>query len=122
MDEVLHPGVVGIARGRGAIDPALVVLEQLAAPVAVIERWIGQNVVGLEVGMLVGVEGVAVRDLCVDAADGEIHLGQAPGGVVGFLAVYRNVAELAAMGFDKLLAADEHAARTAAGVVDATFV
>ena len=26
VDEVLHPGVVGVARGRRAVDPALVVL------------------------------------------------------------------------------------------------
>ena len=36
MNEVLHPGVVGVARGRRAAGPALVVLEQLAAPVAVV--------------------------------------------------------------------------------------
>ena len=36
MNEVLHPGVVGVARGRRAVGPALVVLEQIAAPVAVV--------------------------------------------------------------------------------------
>ena len=72
--------------------------------------------------MLVVVEGVAVGDLRVDAADGEVHLGQPPGGVVGLLAVDGDVAELAAVGLDELLAADEHAARAAAGVVDAALV
>jgi hypothetical protein len=67
-------------------------------------------------------EGVAVGDLCVDAADGEVHLGQAPRGVVRLLAVDGDVAELAAVGLDELLAANEHAARAAAGVVDAAFV
>ena len=61
VDEVLHPGEVGVARGRRAVDPALVVLQQLAAPVAVVERRVGEDVVGLEVGVLVVVEGVAVR-------------------------------------------------------------
>ncbi len=82
VDEVLHPGEVGVARGRRAVDPALVVLQQLAAPVAVVEGRVGQHVVGLEVGVPVVVEGVAVGDLRVDAADGEVHLGQPPGGVV----------------------------------------
>jgi hypothetical protein len=68
------------------------------------------------------VEGVAVRDLRVDAADGEVHLGEAPGGVVGLLAVDRDVAELAGVGLDELLALHEHAARAAAGVVDAALV
>ena len=122
VDEVLHPGEVGVARGRHAVDPALVVLEQLAAPVAVVERRVGQHVVGLEVGVPVVVEGVAVGDLRVDAADGEVHLGQPPGGVVGLLAVDGDVAELAAVGLDELLALHEHAARAAAGVVDAALV
>jgi hypothetical protein len=122
VDEVLHPGVVGVARGRRAVDPALVVLEQLAAPVAVVEGRVGQHVVGLEVGVPVVVEGVAVRDLRVDAADGEVHLGEPPGGVVGLLAVDGDVAELAGVGLDELLALHEHAARAAARVVDAALV
>ena len=97
-------------------------LQQLAAPVAVVERRVGQHVVGLEVGVLVVVEGVAVGDLRVDAADGEVHLRQPPGGVVGLLAVDRDVAELAAVGLDELLALHEHAARAAARVVDAALV
>ena len=72
--------------------------------------------------MRVVVEGVTVADLCVDAADGEVHLCKTPSGVVGLLAVDRNVAELAAVGFDELLAGDEHASRAAAGVVDAALV
>src|SRR3989338_9606332 len=76
----------------------------------------------LVVRALVVVEGVAVGDLRVDAADGEVHLGEPPGGVVGLLAVDRDVAELAAVGLDELLAGDEHATRAAAGVVDAALV
>ncbi|MEA3220284.1 MAG: hypothetical protein OZX49_01390 [Immundisolibacter sp.] len=63
-----------------------------------------------------------MRDLCVDAADGEVHLGQPPGGVVGLLAVDGDVAEPAGVGLDELLALHEHAARAAAGVVDAALV
>jgi len=72
--------------------------------------------------VLVVVEGVAVGDLGVDAADGEVHLGKAPSGVVGLLAVDGDVADLAAVRLDELLTADEHAARAAAGVIDAAFV
>ena len=57
------------------VNPAFVILEQLAAPVAVVEGRIGQHVVGLEIRVPVVVEGVAVGDLRVDAANGEVHLG-----------------------------------------------
>jgi len=87
VDEVLDPGEVRVARRRHAVGPALVVLEQFAPPVAVVEGRIGQDPIGLEVRMAVVVEGVAVGDLGVDAADREVHLGQAPGGVVGLLAI-----------------------------------
>jgi len=72
--------------------------------------------------MAVGVEGVAVGNLRVDATDGKVHLRQAPSGVVGLLAVDGNVANLAAVGLDELLAADEHAPRSAARVIDAALV
>jgi hypothetical protein len=61
VDEVLHPGEVGVARRRHAVLPAHVVVQQLAAPVAVVEGRVGEHVVGLEVGVAVVVEGVAVR-------------------------------------------------------------
>jgi hypothetical protein len=112
----------GVTRGRHAVDPTLVVLQQLAAPVTVVEGRVGQHVIRLQVRVLVVVEGVAMADLRIDAADGEVHLGEAPGGVVGFLAVDGDVAELAAVGLNELLARDEHATRTAAGVVDAALV
>ena len=122
VDEVLDPGEVGVARRRHAVHPALVVPEQLAAPVAVVERRVGEDVVGLEVGVAVVVEGVAVGDLGVDAADGEVHLGQAPGRVVRLLAVDADVADAPGVGLDELLALDEHAAGAAARVVDAALV
>ena len=50
--------------------------------------------------------------------DGEVHLGQAPGALVGLLAVDRDVVAAAAVGEDELLGLDEHAAGTAARVVD----
>jgi len=47
MDNVLHPGIVGVAGMRHAIVPALVLANPLAAPVAHIEGWIGKDEVGL---------------------------------------------------------------------------
>src|SRR5262249_27227472 len=61
-------------------------------------------------------------NLGVDATDCEVHLRQTPSRVVGLLTVNGDVAELAAVGLDELFTADEHPARTAAGVVDAAFV
>ena len=53
----------------------------------------------------------------VDATDGEVHLGQAPGGVVALLAIEGELADAAAMGFQKPLGLHEHATRAAARVI-----
>ena len=73
MDDVLHPGKVGVARRWHAVLPALIHHQQITTPVADVEGWVGENKVGLEVREAVIVEGVAVRDLAVDATDGEVH-------------------------------------------------
>jgi len=122
MDEMLDPGVVGIAHGRHPIDPALVILQQLASPVAVIERRVGEHKVGLEVRVAVVVKGVTLSYLGIDAADGEVHLGQAPGGVIRFLAVNGDVPEPAGVHLDEPLTLHKHAPRAAAGIVDPSFV
>ena len=82
VDEVLNPGVVGVADGRRAVAPAHVVGQQLARPVADVERRIGEDVVGLEVGVQVAQEGVGGlrAEVGLDAADGEVHVRQPPGG------------------------------------------
>ena len=75
--------------------------------------------------MAVVVEGVALGDLAaVDAADGEVHARQAPGGVIRLLAVDRDVGlGLAAVAvplrvrLDELHGLHEHARRAAAGIV-----
>src|SRR5205085_10521396 len=82
------------------------------------------DVIGAEVGMevaaaSVGVLGTKVR---LDAAQGEVHDGEAAGGGVALLAVDADVAELAAVGFDEFLRLHEHAAGAAAGIVDAALV
>ena len=87
VQEVLHPGEVGVARWRDAVLPPLVVSQPLAAPVRDVEGRIGEDVVGPQVGVAVVVEAVPVLDPALDAPDGEIHPGHPPGGVVGLLPV-----------------------------------
>ena len=122
MLEVLHPGEVGVAlgrdaelmnsaaftlraafgsRSRSARLPAHVVV--LAEPVGVVEGRVGQHIVGAEVGMEVSAEGVGMlgAEVGLDAAQGEVHHGEAAGGGVALLAVDADVAELAAVGFDE---------------------
>ena len=114
--DVLHPGEVGVALGRDAVLPALVVGEPIAAPVGDVERRIGHDEVGLEVGKAVVVEAVALRDLALDAADGEVHLGEAPSRVVRLLAVDRDV------GFDTLRHLPAPGSESGAGVAVARGV
>ena len=82
MDNVLHPGEVSVALGRDAVYPALVLGESLAAPVGDVKRRIGENEVGLEVGMAVVAEAVAMGDLPLDAPDRQVHLRKLHGRVV----------------------------------------
>ena len=79
---------LALPAGGSAVFPALVVFQQFAAPVAVVEGRIGEDVIGLEVRVQVAVEavGVFLAEVVLDLPDGEVHLGQPPGGVVGFLA------------------------------------
>ena len=79
--------------------------------------------------MAVVVEGIAVGDLALDAADGEVHLGEPPRRVVRLLAVDGDVAARPAavavargVRADELDRLDEHAGGAAAGVVDAAPV
>lgn len=52
VDEVLNPGVVGVADGRIAEGETFVAAEDWAGVVGDIERRVGEDEVGLEVGML----------------------------------------------------------------------
>jgi hypothetical protein len=122
IDEVLDPCKVRVAGGRHPVLPALVVLELVASPITVIEGRVGQHEVGLQIGVLVIVEAVAVGDLRIDPPDGEVHLRQPPRRVVGFLPVDGDIADPPAVGLNELLTADEHAARAAARVVHAALV
>ena len=70
MDDVLHPGKVGVALGRRAVLPVLVMDEPFATPVGDVERRVSEDEIRFEVGMTVVVEAVAMCDLPFDAADG----------------------------------------------------
>lgn len=72
-------------------------------------------------------EGVTLLDLAVDPADGQVHLGEAPRGVVELLAVDANrradaAAVVRSVGLDELYGLHEHARRAAARVIHATAV
>src|SRR5437867_11517173 len=122
MDEVLHPGEVGVPAWGKAELPARVVV--FAEPVGVVEGRIGEEEVGAEIGMEIAPEGVGLlfAEIGFDAADGEVHHGETAGGGVALLTVDADVAELAAVGFDEFFRLHEHAAGTAAGIVNAAFV
>jgi len=47
-------------------------MPQLTALVAYIERWVGEDVVGFEVGKVIVVEAVAMDDMAVDADVGAV--------------------------------------------------
>src|SRR6266487_2409417 len=101
MDEVLHPGEVGVAARGKAELPARVVV--FAEPVGVVEGRIGEDEVGAEIGMEVVPEGVGLlfAEIGFDAADGEVHYGEVARGGVALLTVDADVAEVAAVGFDE---------------------
>ncbi len=86
-DDVLHPGEVGVGLRGARVTPAAVV--GLAGPVGHVERRVGQDVVGLEIGQLVVGKGVGPRSPSPGGpgVDGEVHLGQAPGAFIGLLPV-----------------------------------
>ena len=87
VNEVLDPGVVGIPGWRDAVLPAFVFSERFAAPVAVVEWRIGKDIISLEVRVQILVEavGMFLPEIVLDLTDGKVHLGETPGGVVGFL-------------------------------------
>ena len=70
VDEVLHPGEVRVPLGGQAVLPPHVLVA--AVPVRIVERRIGQHVIGLEVFVQVAAERVGVLGAVVafDAANG----------------------------------------------------
>ena len=62
---------------------------------------------------------VTHAEIGADAADGHVDLRHLPGVGIGLLAEDRDIAAVAAVGLDELEGLREHAARAAAGIVDA---
>ena len=133
VDHVLHPGEVGVSDRRRAVLPAPILPQASTSPVGNVERRIGQNVVGLQIGMPVVVESVSMGNLALDASDGQVHLGQSPSRVVRFLAVdgdvgpdaprkLATVAVAGGVGADELHRLHEHPRGAAAGVVDPALI
>src|SRR5680860_242501 len=135
MDKMLNPRVVSIAYRRCSIFPPNIVGKRGTGPVRHIERWIGDDVVGLEGGELVAEERVRPFDFAVDAPDGEVHQSQPPGSVVGLLTVDGDVATDGGTDFGPLAVAitggvglhelgglHEHATGTAARIEDTALV
>ena len=87
VEEVLHPGVVGVARGRLTERPAGGFAQAVAAPTAHVERRIGQDVVGLPILVQVGMETVGgfQAEISFDAANCEVHPCEPPRGGIAFL-------------------------------------
>ena len=122
MDEVLQPGIVGIAHRRHAVFPAGIVAQLLAAPIADVEGRIGKDKIRFQVGVAVIQEGVAQFQFGVNAANGQVHARQAQGGGVGFLPENRKVFDVALMVEHELFALHEHPAAAAAAVIHAPVV
>ncbi|GIW55790.1 MAG: hypothetical protein KatS3mg082_2194 [Nitrospiraceae bacterium] len=125
VDDVLHPGEVGVAHRRHAVLPRASSRSRSPPQSLTLKGGLARMKSALRSGKRSSWNAVAVGDCAVDAADGEVHLRQPPGGVVRLLAVDRDVAlrlpplPLPCVRADELHRLHEHAARAAAGVVDA---
>ena len=108
-----------------------VLLQELAAPVAVVEGRVGDDEIGFQVLVRV-VQEAALRcstsRCCCRCPDRQVHLRQSPGGLVAFLSVNGNLIGrvereflpllllvMVLVVFDELLALHKHAAAAATG-------
>ena len=125
-ENVQNPAVVRVTRGRhGVAFPARVIEEFVfGTPRFLVERRGRHDKVGFQILVLVFGKGVGgfVAQVAGDAADGEVHLRKFIRGAGVFLAIYGDFALVAVVRLDKLHALHEHAARTAAGVVNLAAV
>ena len=101
-----------------------VVSSSSAAPVLQVEGWVGHDVVGLEVGVLVLEEGIGgdFPEVGGEAAHGEVHLGQLVGGGGDLLPVDGDVLGVAVVASTNLSDCTNMPPGAAAGVVDLALV
>src|SRR3954470_12149399 len=92
-EDMLQPGIVGVADRRRAVSPAGILAQPLAAPVRDVERRGGEDVIEAPVLQFVAVKAALVipADIGIDAAHREVHLTEAPGRIVAFLPIYREL-------------------------------
>ena len=121
---MLNPSKVGIASGRNAIFPTNIFFKAFSTPVAIIERWIGQDEVSFQILVRVVVERAFAfpGDVRFNPSNREIHFAETPSGLVRLLAVDAQVGSAAAMHFGKFFGLHEHAAGAATRVINATLV
>lgn len=121
VDHVFDPCEVRVACGREAVLPARVFLQLFLAPVLEVEGRVRHDKVEAFVGVQVVEERVFVvfAKVCVNATDGHVHFRHFPSVGVGLLSVNAYIVAVAAVVLNKLDALHEHAAGTAAGVIDA---
>src|SRR4051794_13386130 len=124
VQNVLQPRKVGIAFRRDSEPPPDIISEAIPAPIRDVEGRISENEVGFEVGQFVAMKAALVvpANVRVDPLDSEVHFGQSPGCVVDLLPINGDVLPPPAMLLNKLFGLDEHAARAAAGIIDAALV
>ena len=85
---------------------------------------VGEDLIRFQIGMRVFMKtarAVPAR-IGVDAMNGKVHLGEPPGGVVDLLPIDRQIERIAAVIFDKFLGLNEHAARSAARVINPALI
>ena len=121
---MLNPGVIGVPLGGCPVGPSLVGAQELARPVAHVERGIGQDEVGFQVGVQVAKERISglVTKVGLDAPERQVHMGEPPSRRVRLLAEDGNVRPTPAVSLDEPLGLDEHPARPATRVVNAAVV
>ena len=118
MQHVLDPGEVGVANRRHPVAPPRIIAQPLAAPLADVERRVGEDEVGAQVRVHVVMKRVAPlrAEVGLDSAQREVHLRQPPRSRVLLLPEHRDVIAAPAVCFDELLCLHEHPARAAGRV------
>ena len=120
-EDMQYPGIVRIALRRHAVvDPACVVREPFLPPVLEIERRIRHDIVEIQPFMQVVFEcgNARLAQIVADAAQGQIHLGQAQGRRFLFLPVHVDAADIPLARLDEIRTLDKHAARAAARIIE----
>ena len=123
MHHVLNPRIVGIALWWHTIFPTDIVCQTTGSPVFHIEGRIGHDEVELLGGVLVITETVTptVAKVCLQTADGKVHVCHLPGVGVELLTIDGDIAQVTLMLLNELGTLHKHTARTTGRVIDAAF-